>query len=490
MYGVLLIVRLPNDEPKFNFPPQSDPDNLPTTMAPLPFKWTAILALLCYLTNPSDTYHLVGEIALRGFIHAPLFPRLGLFLQSAQLLRNAVEFLKKVDRKEGSGSLVYDVNAGDVYMCANGAATRLLARSLARRKKTMLVPRVAAGAVDGIEQEDSSRTPLMAAASRSSDGSTAASSASDHFPELARTTLITPKFEQEHTLQIIRLSREEQTQINRGWLRLKVLPRVVTISTWLLLIFLVVTCVFNGAFGTGILLSLSLILDRIGAISGVEVKQDINPLPSEDAAEGCMLVSSGQSATDWQLYIGDMHGIDTLLSRPMIGFTGPKMLLSIFFYAAYGLQLIWLSYAVARTYSDGTFLLILTLFTWTVKWIKGNDSLVKTWLHRHSLAVVSQSFRFTTGRMPLLGTVQLLSGSSVSTWMDTISQKAPLRDVWLECIGAEQLTDQEAEAICRTRNLSAQDTKWVTLNNRLVRESYAVVARELAAATSSDPVVA
>lgn len=93
--------------------------------------------------------------------------------------------------------------------------------------------------------------------------------------------------------------------------------------------------------------------------------------------------------------------------------------------------------------------------------------------------MVVRSFRFT-GRLPLMGTVQLWSKTRAETWMDSIIVRCPRRELWLEnlallstksCVNDVQVEDLVLH--------SGVDPSWLKFNVNLARQCFAIVSREL-----------
>lgn len=100
--------------------------NLPTYPS-LVGEWCAILPLVFHLTSRRQKHQMVGDIALHGDLHVPLFPRLGFLLGLVCLLQGESGFLDEISSK-ATPDTVFDFNWGSVFPYANGAASRTLIR--------------------------------------------------------------------------------------------------------------------------------------------------------------------------------------------------------------------------------------------------------------------------------------------------------------------------------------------------------------------------
>lgn len=450
-------------------------------------EWSSLLPLICHLANYRYEHQVVGDLALRGALHVPLFPRLGVLLGIAKLLANNASFLDEASCKGASADTVYDVNWGSVFPCANGAASRSLAQyALERAGAVFSAFDCSTGARDETgEKACGQRSPADSTSSKSSKPAAPLHPT----PLSASTTQSTlkapanPGFRRYQTLQVIHVSRHPRPRTNHVWLRSVFLPRVIKAATWVSLLALITICAMVGAYGTAVILLVSVVADGLCAVAGMRVERPPGYLSNNEAGEGCMLVSIHENANIWQLYLGDRGVVDALLNKTMITFVGPLKLLSGVFYVAHAIQLLAMTYVAAQKGFDGIFLLSLMLLTWAVEWFRGQGSLARNWLRTDSVTMTARSFRFT-GRMPLLGTVQLLSGTAESSWMDVIAKDCPRRQAWLECLDTGRTGADEVETQREKHCLNSMDVSWLKLNNRLAFEGHAMVVKELARARS------
>jgi hypothetical protein len=146
-----------------------------------------------------------------------------------------------------------------------------------------------------------------------------------------------------------------------------------------------------------------------------------------------------------------------------------------------------MTFVAAQKGFDGVFLLLLMLFTWVFDWLTGDAVQARKWLRREKISLVTRSFRFT-GRMPLIGTVQLYSKTSNTSWMDSIIAKCPRREAWLQ--GLTSLRSISRESVTQHGNLFVQsegESSWLTSNIGRAWGAFAIVSKELDQALAQQP---
>ena len=412
----------------------------------------------------------------------PLFPRLGVHLGIARLLSNNLEFLDEASSKGGYSDIVYDVNWGSVFPCANGAASRTLARHVISRAGPLTCLPGSVVSPNIFSAQENRTSPASQRCGELSDSSS--SEAADH-SGVKPVQFPMPKFRRHQTLHVFHLSSQSTHERRFTWLKSISSSRVLSSVMQVLLVALIAVLILAGAYGTAIILSISLVTSGLCGAAKLKIQRSPGYLRSNEPGDGCMLVSIHQNANTWQLYTGDRGIIDTLLNKTMITFSGHTGLLSTFFYVAHVVQLLAMTYVAAQKGFDGIFLIFLMVMTWGLDWANGDDALARQWLRSEKVNMVAHSFRFT-GRIPLLGTVQLSSKTRESSWMDDIIAKCPRREAWLKCLAVNGSESSADEVQCKEKLvLSRADSSWLELNVRLAHEGYATVAKELSKAISS-----
>jgi hypothetical protein len=448
---------------------------IPTIVA----EWSSLFPLVCHLASYRYDHQIVGDLALRGQLLVPLFPRLGVLLGIARLLSNNANFLDEASSKGGSNDVVYDVNWGSVFPCANGAASRILARHAISRAGPLISFPASVISPNPSSVQGKTENPASQRCGKSTDSPNA--DASDH-SQVKTIPVSTPKFRRYQTLHVLHLSGHTSCDKRATWLKSISFSRILDLATQILLLASMVVLLLVGAYGTAIILFTSLLTNGLCCVAKHKVQRPPGYLSSNEPGDGCMLVSIHQNANVWQLYIGDRGIIDTLLNKTMITFAGNTRLLSASFHVAHVVQLLAVTYVAAQKGFDGIFLLFLMVLTRALEWTGGHDALARQWLRHEKVSMVARSFCFT-GRMPLVGTVQMSSKTRESSWMDCIVAKCPRREAWLECLAANG-TDSSANVVQSKEKfvLSGADSLWLELNVRLAHEGYATVTKELSKA--------
>jgi hypothetical protein len=213
-----------------------------------------------------------------------------------------------------------------------------------------------------------------------------------------------PKFRRHQILHVFHLSSQPTHERRFTWLRSILSSRILSSAIQVLLLALIAVLILVGAYGTAIILSISLVTSGLCGAAKLKIQRSPGYLCSNEPGDGCMLVSIHQNANIWHLYTGDRGIVDTLLNKTMIAFSGHTRLFSTLFYVAHVVQLLAMTYVAAQKGFDGIFLIFLMVMTWGLDWANGDDALARKWLRRENVNIVARSFRFT-GRMPLVGTV-------------------------------------------------------------------------------------
>ncbi|KAK7942674.1 uncharacterized protein PG986_011787 [Apiospora aurea] len=144
-----------------------------------------------------------------------------------------------------------------------------------------------------------------------------------------------------------------------------------------------------------------------------------------------MFLAARQNSNVWHLFCGDRGVIDTLLNKPMISFEHNTQVLAKWLYVAHIAQVLCMTYVASQKGFDGVFLLRIMLVERSLAWYSGGERLVKKWHRANGTDVSTHAFRFT-GRTPLIGTVQMMSETPASAWMDSILIPCARRELWLK----------------------------------------------------------
>jgi hypothetical protein len=454
---------------------------IPTILA----EWASLLPLVCHLATWSYGHRIVGDIALRGELRIPLFPRLGVLLGFARLLSNDGNFLDEASSKAGRSDVVYDVKWGSVFPCANGAASQIISNmAVARAGPSTILPDIASPFpflqdCTRKELQQQSEAPATTPESFSSD--------STKPPSAINYEDTTTKFRRYQTLHVLHFARYHTCESRPRWPRALMPSFVLPLLRDLILIILIGVLVFAGAHGTATIILTSVLTTALCRLMKVEVRRPPGYLSNNESGDGCMLVGMHQNANVWYLYAGDRGTVDAVLNKTMITFVGPTVFLSTCFYIAHAVQLLAMTFVAAQKGFDGVFLLLLMLFTWVFEWLTGDAVQARKWLRREKISLVTRSFRFT-GRMPLIGTVQLYSKTSNTSWMDSIISKCPRREAWLQ--GLISLRSISCESVTQHGNLFVQregESSWLTSNIGRAWGAFAIVSKELDQALAQQP---
>lgn len=181
------------------------------------------------------------------------------------------------------------------------------------------------------------------------------------------------------------------------------------------------------------------------ALQSINIQRPPGYLQNNETHDACMLVATHQNAVEWHLYIGDRGVVDSLLNKAMFMVPNqPSMNLELttwWLRFANALQLLGMTYVAAQKGWDGVCLVVLLALNWLLRRSFRAAGLASRWLTEEGVEVEVKSFKFT-GRMAMLGAIQVFSGTKVTRWMDDIIVPHPRREAWLRRInGLEIGTD-------------------------------------------------
>ncbi|KAK0714404.1 hypothetical protein B0T21DRAFT_387114 [Apiosordaria backusii] len=364
--------------------------------------------------QPPPCFHLPSISRTTGFIPVGLFPRLGVQGTLADLLQHGADFL---DRASSVSELRQTVWGGSIFPCANGAASNILATYALRH-----IP---------LEQiSDKKETPKM-------------------------------DFRRSQTLHVLHCTGPAASSPSRVFPYY--IPFILEVLTLLCILGVCTVMVLFGLYGTAAALFICVLFFASKQLTRVDRPAGYLR-NNEGDAPGCMLVALHENASTWYLYIGSRAVIDSLLNKTMIesitSRLGENALLAHFWRILAAGQLVAMTYVAAQKGWDGVALLALVVVAWVFDWVVySDDKLAETWLRHERVDIKARSFQFS-GRTSMLGAIQVLSKSSVTSWMDGILAPSPRRDSLLSELGIPQPELEKA--------LSTRDREWVDLHKSLV----------------------
>lgn len=169
-----------------------------------------------------------------------------------------------------------------------------------------------------------------------------------------------------------------------------------------------------------------------------------------------MLVANHQNASTWYLFTGDRGVVDGVLNKNMIfsieskfgggvgggKSLGTKSLILLLRMLAF-LQVLVLTFVAAQKGWDGIGLLIFITIAWVTEKLAHNDTrLFEAWKKQHGIELEARTFEFT-GRVAMIGAIQVFNENRFSCWMDSILVPNKKRDMWLKKL-ADAADDKEA----------------------------------------------
>jgi hypothetical protein len=423
--------------------------------ASIVFEWAAIFPLAIYLADRRLSHKLVGQASLAGFLPTGLFPRLGVLNMVCDFLKEGPDFLDRASSVSELRRTVWDVNTGNIFTCANGAASDILAKYVLR--KACLV-----------DLSDNS--------SKQNSGATG-----------QRTTgLPSTGYRRCQTLHILDCQfmpsstqsghRHRASNVQKA---VKYKPILYEVVLLLVLLGLAVISILFGVFATTAAIVLTVAFRILRYF--IRVTRPSTYLENnEPGASGCMLVALHENATTWYLYRGSRAIIDTLLNKSMIEDIAASPLVSVARVLA-TLQLATMTYAAAQKGWDGVGLLAVIIVAWVSDWVLYREHvLAAQWLKHEDVDIRAQSFKFS-GRVPMLGAIQVLKGTGNISWMDGILAPSNRRNQWLADLvklpavaGWQQGTSGIASADHNTA-----DAQWAQRNTDLVCAAMKVIQEYL-----------
>ncbi|KAL7896208.1 hypothetical protein HDV63DRAFT_170472 [Trichoderma sp. SZMC 28014] len=436
------------------------------------FEWAGLLPLVIYLAASGVSHRLVGQTALAGSIAISLFPRLGVLDNIAAFLREGADFLDRASSVSELRRTVWDANWGSIFPCANGAASNILTKHAIRTARDIKIPDNLAELTEMYERERN-----LDIDKEESVSFTKINSDSDLENE-TKTAPRSPIFRRYQTLYILDCTidsdRKRAKKIGRFDIWLSRLAEALLLSS------LLGTCTIAllfGLYGTAAAILISVIF-RLARRS-IQVVTPPGYLENNEPnqTDGCMLAAIHENASTWYLYRGSRAVVDGLLNKPMIlditARHNKTTTLTLRILAV--LQLITMTYVAAQKGWDGVGLLALITVAWTLDYLMYNDDrLASSWLRGECVEIKAWKCQFS-GRTAMLGAIQLLKASAVSSWMDQILAPSSRRETWLEKLSSEQLEFSSEKPKESLTEKEINDQKWVRDNWLLTRAAIQAI---------------
>lgn len=324
---------------------------------------------------------------------------------------------------------VWDVNWGSCFPCANGSVSEIVFGGAVRTAgKPVPVP----------------SSPAQISAFYTDSKSWSATQGGQR-----------PAFMRPQTLHVIHCTRgTPRTHASMHLMVGKWVYRSVTITV--LLAIVLVSC-FSGMYGTMAAALISIVF-RICSLCIAVVHPSSYLGDNERGLIGsaCMLVANHQNASTWYLFTGDRGVVDGVLNKNMIfsieskfggGVGGGKSLgtksLIVLLRMLAFLQVLVLTFVAAQKGWDGIGLLIFITIAWVTEKLSHNDTrLFEAWKKQHGIELEARTFEFT-GRVAMIGAIQVFNENRFSCWMDSILVPNKKRDMWLKKL-ADAADDKEA----------------------------------------------
>lgn len=423
----------------FPFPP------LPAIVA----DWAALLPLVVHLASGQNQHDMIGELCLRGHLPSTIFPPLGLLHGISKLFSVGSGIFEE---SSNNAFTVWDVSWGTKFRCSNGAARTMLTDLALSKSKNRVCD------MDRISSN----------------------------PTNPNTIFRRPQF-----LHVINLSFDSDSHAHGARSRFHKRLGSKSTTSLQIVIFLALEallCLFS-AFGTASILMITCLTKVVALSAGVSRPRGYLR-SNESYDKACYLAAGHENATSWFLYTGDRAIVDWLLNKTMID-VEPSRACALFFSCAHYFQLLAMTYVAAQKGWDGVCLLTLLALAIGTRTLFGLNAPAREWLHREGICVNTETLRMT-GRIPMLGAVQVLSdrnlisakkeGGSVpergTTWMDSVVSPSVKREAWTRLLlaEAERLVAEEKEkgdVVVRDREegledaikgLSQSDRSWVANN--------------------------
>jgi hypothetical protein len=232
------------------------------------------------------------------------------------------------------------------------------------------------------------------------------------------------------------------------------LPLFIAVSSALKLGFVIVLSLF-GMHGTAATLLSSSITQIVSRTLKIHCPSGF--LSNSENHDACMLVATHPNASLWYLFVGDRGIVDSLLNKTMVVIP-PQILAALWLRTGDMVQLLAMTFVASQKGWDGVGLLALLIISILMHFRFRHGFLARIFCEKNGVVVSHKSFEFS-GRTPMVGAIQKLSGARSWQWMDDILAPCPRRDVWARILSAENTDVNFFEEEVRT--LTEPDKKWV-----------------------------
>lgn len=476
-------------------------------------EWVSVLPLVFYFTSYYRDYDLLGRVALTGQVPATPCAESGTIEGLTRLLTDGGEFSDRASITPRSSHMVWDVNWGSTFPCANGAASAIIARyALQREPHVVNVSAYAEsyrGATNQIPASQPSRTEVSESPPPRGQFKLLGTRPGSlpGFPPAFKLspTPFPPRPPSEKAAFESRVARSS----HRRYQRLNVFhfsrtrPRVRYRDGVGLFAALVAICFLMAV----ILLSLYGLYGTAAALLGSSISKLASRficlhrpreyLSSNEAHDACMLVGVHSNCSTWQLYIGDRGVVDNLLNKSLIN-TEPSpahpfrsmRTLILLLRAGHVSHFLATTFVAAQKGWDGVAMIMLMLIAWSAsEYFSSDGRIAKEWLNDSGVEVKARRFDFE-GRMQMIGAIQMLSGSERINWMDSIVVPHPRREALFRELGVIMKGESKAgeervegvDGAGKGGRLESFDENWVALQAGLVVRAAKVMLEELARA--------
>jgi hypothetical protein len=448
-----------------NVPPYFDLPRLPNIVA----EWASIIPLVSHLASRRTDHHLVGQLALQGRLSPGLFPKLGTLQSIAHFLTDPAGFNDRASTKGGSVRIVWDVNWGSVFPSANGEAGAAITAVSERATGDSEVFKMPETIPQPLKSLEGSSTPTKPTENHSlpvhqmNIQATKVQKGSQG-PHRRYQTLHIHRFRRRPA----RPSLHERLEQLYGspWLQL---------ATFIVSLVAIVFLGLAGSYGTAVTLAVNTV--SLTVAKSIPIARPPGYMDNNEASNNaCMLVATHQNSNDWYLFIGDRAIVDGILNKSMIMLpSNPYLSMAAsWFQLAHILQLLAMTFVAAQKGWDGVCLVIVMALDWCWRQQFGYTRLVRSWMYQNEVEVLSKTFLFT-GRMAMLGSIQVFSGSKVASWMDDIISPHPRRHAWFDCLmGKSEISDLQRQG------WSEHDAQNIEISSQLAIASAKILTKEMA----------
>jgi hypothetical protein len=186
-------------------------------------------------------------------------------------------------------------------------------------------------------------------------------------------------------------------------------------------------------------------------------------LSSNEAHNGCMLVATHANASLWYLFVGDRGAIDSILNKAMVIIPQQRFAAESFRIGDM-VQLFAMTFVASQKGWDGVCLLALLLISTIVNFRFRHELVARMFCEENGVVIKQESFEIS-GRTPMLGAIQQLSGSRSWQWMDDILVPCPRREAWAKILSTGNTDIHSFDE--KVRNLTEPDKRWVWMNTIL-----------------------